>query len=162
MHIFPKGLGHIKVIKKDTIGFSRLSHFAVKNTGGLVIYKFKAKSIYGYCKNNECYRFYEDPKSWKINDGYHTIEDTSCLFIYSRRTSNGRYGSTLRYYYSLSANDKLRPLTLDNLEIDFKSNLKIVEKVRNDTILKKNISKRNKDGTFRINKVIAECLPIDR
>lgn len=155
-YIFPKGLGHIKVIKKDTIGYSKLNPFVVKNEKGLIVYKFKSKSIYGYCKNGQCFRYYEDPKSWKIHDGYHTIEDTSNLYIYSRRMSNGRYGSTVRYYYSLNVNDKLKHLTIENLEMDFKQNQIIFDKLKQDTLLKKNIAKRNKDGTFRVNTIISE------
>ncbi|HAY34739.1 MAG TPA: hypothetical protein DCY06_11470 [Bacteroidetes bacterium] len=98
-------------------------------------------------------RFYEAPNG-ESPYGYFKIIDTSKLIVYSQKKRHPRYGSYLKYYYSLSTKSRIHELTLENLEVDFPDNLKFIKAVKNnDESLEKLI-----EGMTLVNKLLNESL----
>lgn len=71
---------------------------------------FHKDSIYGYCKENICYRFY-------LGEEY-KIEDTGRIVIYSKtefvNSSKGNLTRTI-LFFSTTPDDEILPLNLDEL-----------------------------------------------
>lgn len=155
-YYFPYGLSNIKIIKNDTIVPLPLQKFFVKKKNGKLIFKFKHGTIYGYCKNGQFYRYYSEPKNWKIYDGYYKLEEKGAIIIYSMYISNGgKTGSSLYYFYSLGLDSQIKKLKLKNIEADFRSNSILLEKIKSNKTLMKNLWAKDSTGKFIINNVIS-------
>ena len=98
-------------------------------------------------------RYYEAPFN-ELPFGVFNIIDTAYLIVYSQEKIHRRYGSYLKYYYSLNIKSRVHELILENLQVDFADNekfLKLVEK--NENSLYKVIK-----GITVINKLLIESL----
>lgn len=110
---------------------------------------FKHGKIYGYEYKGVMYRYFSSP-SWKINDGYFRIIFYKPIILYAQndRTVTGSYEE--RYYYSLSLNSEIKPLTYTNIEQDFINRSDILMKLHE--LKSKNIKAeaRTDQGDFLI------------
>lgn len=98
-------------------------------------------------------RFYEAPND-ESPYGYFKIIDTSGLTVYSQKKRHPRYGSYLKYYYSLTPKSRIHELTLENLEVDFPDNHKFIKAVKNN---EESLEKWT-DGITLVNKLLNESL----
>jgi hypothetical protein len=155
LYSFPRGLHNLKVIKEDSIIVQNLKEFVVKKKGGIIVYRFKLGSIYGYCKNGVCHRYYSELKNWRMYDEYYKIEDEGFLIIYSIIKWNGRFSST-HYYYSFALDTPLKSLTMKNIEGDLRDKQELIQKIKNTPALMKNIAVKSKNGNFLLNLVIQQ------
>lgn len=98
-------------------------------------------------------RYYEAPYD-ESPFGTFRIIDTSSVIVYTQKKSHKRYGSYLKYYYSLNIKSRIHELSLENLEVDFADNNKFLESVKKTNVpLGKIIN-----GITVINKLLLESL----
>lgn len=98
-------------------------------------------------------RYYEAPYD-ESPFGTFKIIDTSSVIVYTQKKSHKRYGSYLKYYYSLNLKSRIHELSIENLEVDFADNNKFLE------LIKKNNAPLGKiiNGITVINKLLIESL----
>jgi hypothetical protein len=70
-------------------------------------------------------RYYEAPYD-ESPFGTFRIIDTSSVIVYAQKKSHKRYGSYLKYYYSLNIKSRIHEISLENLEVDFADNNKFL------------------------------------
>ena len=98
-------------------------------------------------------RYYEAPYD-ESPFGTFRIIDTSSIIVYTQKKSHKRYGSYLKYYYSLNIKSRIYEISLENLEVDFADNNKFLELVKKTNVpLGKIIN-----GITVINKLLLESL----
>ena len=108
---------------------------------------------YNDVKDSTKLRFYEAPND-ESPYGYFKIIDTNGLTVYSQKKRHPRYGSYLKYYYSLTPKSRIHELTLENLEVDFYDNQKFIKAVKsNEDPLDKRIN-----GMTLVNKLLDESI----
>jgi len=101
--------------------------------------------------DSEKTRYYEAP----FNDlpfGVFNIIDTAYLIVYSQEKVHRRYGSYLKYYYSLNIKSRVHELVLENLQVDFSDNVKFLKSAE------KNMSQLHQvvNGITILNKILIE------
>lgn len=113
----------------------------------------------GYCsmqkgvKDTTKMRFYEAPND-ESPYGYFKIIDTSKLIVYTQKKRHPRYGSYLKYFYSLTIKGRIHELSLENLEVDFPDNRKFIKAVKDNEDSLEKLT----DGITLVNKLLNESL----
>jgi hypothetical protein len=110
-------------------------------------------NTYSGIKDTTNMRFYEAPND-ESPYGYFKIIDISGLSVYSQKKHHPRYGSYLKYYYSLTPKSRIHELTLENLKVDFPDNHKFIKAVKNN---EESLEKWT-DGITLVNKLLNESL----
>ena len=153
-YLFPKGLGNIKVVTKDSQAVSNINGLTVLKTNNKFVYKIKAAKAFAYTYKSETYRYIVDTTgSWKITDGYYKIEYEGNIIIYSRGTTGYRGLSSTEYFYSLSTNSNLRPLQKKYLLKDFGDNINFRKQLSTNKALSKTLIAKDKNGKFIIDTI---------
>lgn len=138
---FPRGFNNLILHK----------HSQEKKKEIYVHYIFKYGSVYGYVYEKKLHRYFSS-KSWKINDGYYTVEEIGKLVIYSKREYvNILFGIgyiTTHYFFSQTLNSDIYPLSkkyLKNILDDHQ--FKKIEHL-------KDIEQKDNSGHFVINQLL--------
>jgi hypothetical protein len=114
-------------------------------------FKLKDGSFYGYCFNGQRYRYYEAAFGYS---GYFHVIDSGRLIIYSHPVHQSRYGSYLKYYYSMDFKSRIYELSFENIKVDFIDNPKFIEYVRNI----RGLHLQAPNGTTKVNHLWSESL----
>lgn len=113
---------------------------------------FSKDSIYGYCKENICYRFY--------NREEYKIEDTGVIYIYSKVVTEYESKTSVKkimLFFSTSADSELIPLSVHNLliSLDFPTEeaVKFKEQFDDHSILKHHAHENKYDINIYLDKI---------
>ncbi|HQY21185.1 MAG TPA: hypothetical protein PK294_12410 [Ignavibacteria bacterium] len=98
-------------------------------------------------------RYYEAPDG-ELPFGYFKIIDNGSIIVYSQKAHHPRYGSYLKYYYSINLKSRIHELTLENLEVDFTDNPKFIKLIKESKKLWQTMT----NGITYLNKLWLESL----